>query len=94
VGTGGITFTFSIYNEGDIGYPPNLSGSPKVQITMDSGAFSVDSQPSSPVSPGSYVDFTLWFNPPSTGPWSGSVSIPNNDADESPYTFALSGTGT
>lgn len=72
----------------------NLSGEPKVQI---SGAFAADFtvtvQPQSPVAGGESVSFTIAFSPSATGLREATVSILNNDSDESPFSFAIQGTG-
>jgi hypothetical protein len=53
----------------------------------------------SPVNPGAilaggYVDITVTFNPNASGVQNALISIPNNDANEAPYTFNLTGFGT
>jgi hypothetical protein len=90
--SGAITFTI-----GNLGtYNLLLTGTPdKVVISgMDFSEFKVDSQPASPVAPVGSVTFTISFNPAIPGPKEALVSIANNDADENPYTFTVTGTGT
>jgi hypothetical protein len=45
------------------------------------------------VAPGASSAFDLLFAPQATGEHTATVSIANDDSDESPYTFTLSGTG-
>ncbi|MCK5028984.1 MAG: choice-of-anchor D domain-containing protein, partial [Bacteroidales bacterium] len=39
------------------------------------------------------TSFTVTFVPESTGVINGNINIPNNDNDENPYNFAITGTG-
>lgn len=73
----------------------NLTGAPKVQI---SGPHAADFQVTTTV-PGSVParandTFQISFDPSATGLRSAMVSIASDDPDESPYTFAIQGTGT
>ncbi len=70
----------------------NLTGTPVVSISP-AGQFSVVSQPPATVGQLSSVTFTVQFDPSSIGTHTATVSIANNDADENPYTFAISGVG-
>jgi len=70
-----------------------LSGTPKIALTTGT-QWSVVSQPTSPIAYGSSVNFTLRFTPTSTGAKTDTVTIANDDADENPFTFGLSGTCT
>jgi uncharacterized delta-60 repeat protein len=64
-------------------------------VTLATGTqWSVVSQPPSPVTPGSSVNFTLRFSPTSAGAKTDVVTIHSNDADEGTFTFGLSGTCT
>ena len=84
--------TFTIENTGN--GPLNLWGVPTIQITGSHASdFIVNTQPASPVAPLSSTTFVITFTPSATGHRSATVSIPNNDADENPYTIAISGTG-
>lgn len=80
---------FRIYNTGST----NLTTG-NITITGATGSFSV-----SPVNPGTIglgasVDITVTFNPNASGVQNALISIPNNDANEAPYTFNLTGFGT
>ena len=58
------------------------------------GDFTV-TQPTSPVAAnGGTTSFTVSFNPSTTGLRTATVSFTNSDANESPFTFDVSGTGT
>jgi uncharacterized delta-60 repeat protein len=70
----------------------NLSGT---HVTLTTGTqWSVVSQPPSPVTPGSSVNFTLRFSPTTTGAKTDVVTIHSNDANEGTFTFNLTGTCT
>jgi uncharacterized delta-60 repeat protein len=70
-----------------------LSGTPKVALTTGT-QWAVVSQPTSPIASGDSATFTLRFTPTSTGAKTDTVTIANDDADENPFTFGLSGTCT
>jgi hypothetical protein len=93
VTSGTVVRTFTIENSGDANLI--LSGSPKVTLSgVGAALFSVISQPSSPVaSSGGTTTFQVRFAPTSIGVKSATLSIANDDTDENPYTFAISGTG-
>jgi hypothetical protein len=85
------TATFTIQNLG--GANLNLTGSPKVQLGGNLFDFAVASQPSSPVAAGGSATFSLAFTPTAEGLKTATITIPNNDSDENPYTFTITGTG-
>jgi hypothetical protein len=63
-----------------------------LQITgPDAGQFSIDTQPSTPVSTQGSTTFTISFNPSSLGNKTATISIENNDPDENPYDITLNG---
>ena len=70
-----------------------LNGSPKIDIT--GSVFSIVAQPSSPVSGYDEVTFEIVFSAPnncSGGPtYTETVTIGNDDTDENPYTFSITG---
>jgi hypothetical protein len=71
-----------------------LTGTPKVAISgTHAGDFSVTQQPTSPVAPSGSTTFTLRFAPTAIDTRTATVSIVNNDSDENPYTFTVTGTG-
>lgn len=94
----GRTFTFTIENLGLV--PLNLTGSPdKVYLTGPNAKhFSITMQPTSPVNGSSSTTFKFKTKvdslPPGLPvgkeyPISVTINIPNDDADENPYTFTL-----
>ena len=81
-------FTFKIENTGDADL--NLTSNPKVSISgAQANAFTVASQPNSPVVPGSPANFIIEFDPADSTAHTITISIANNDSNESPYTFDL-----
>ncbi|WP_341228624.1 ELWxxDGT repeat protein, partial [uncultured Arcticibacterium sp.] len=95
VSSGTVVKTFTIENTGDGAL--NLTGtSDKVTITgTHSGDFTVTVQPTSPVAASNgTTTFSIRFDPTASGTRTATVNIPNNDSNENPYTFAISGTGT
>ncbi|HEX3044859.1 MAG TPA: choice-of-anchor D domain-containing protein, partial [Bacillota bacterium] len=84
--------TFSIRNNGGVNL--NLTGTPNVQISgADASSFTVTSLPYSPIGTFGTSYFTVRFNPASPGTKTATISISNNDTDNSPYTFNVTGTG-
>jgi hypothetical protein len=63
---------------------------PKAQVSGSSD-FTVSAQPASPVTSNGTTTVGITFDPSSTGTKTATVSIVNNDANESPYQFAISG---
>jgi len=74
--------------------PLNLTGTPKVQIGGTYASdFVVTTQPSTPVLPGGSTTFVIQFTPGAEGSRSATLSVANDDSDENPYNFTLTGTG-
>ncbi|WP_339334737.1 Ig-like domain-containing protein, partial [uncultured Maricaulis sp.] len=63
-----------------------------VSIQSD-GAYTVTAQPATTVPPFAFTTFTVQFDPSLAASQSAVVSIANDDSDESPYTFGLTGSG-
>lgn len=83
--------TFTVSNIGDASL--NLTGAPLVSVS-GSTAFSVSTQPASnTIAPNGSMSFTIVFIPDTAGTASATISVANSDADENPYTFAVSGKG-
>lgn len=59
----------------------------------NSGDFTVSLLPNSVITPGSLTYFEITFSPTTTGVRIATVSISNNDSDENPYKFTISGSG-
>ena len=94
IDTGTRTRTFTIKN---LGYASlTLSNSPRVElIGGNTSDFTVSTQPSrASVAAESSITFKITFNPTALGTRSTTVSIENSDSDETPYIFAIQGTGT
>ena len=92
VNGGSFSQTFNIKNTGTedlivTAYPlASISGA-------NASDFAITQQPSSPIAPGASSPFVIAFSPSAGGTRSAYVTIENNDADESPYTITLQGTG-
>jgi cysteinyl-tRNA synthetase len=82
------TFVISNFGSADL----VLSGSPeKVKVT--GAAFSVTTQPASPIAPGASQTFTVTFSPLTNGSKTAALTIASNDPDESIYSITLNGCG-
>ena len=87
--------TFNIHNTAHA--LSNLIISQGVNITLSSnpsGYFSVTSQPAqnTNIAGGSNTTFVITYNPLANGTHTAIVNINNNDSNENPYTFTISGT--
>jgi hypothetical protein len=92
VSAANVVKTFTIENKGTADL--TLSGNPMVTLSGSSD-FSVSAQPAAAsISPAGSLTFGITFNPTSVGTAAATVSIANDDADENPYTFDISGTVT
>ena len=92
VGSNSGAITFTVDNLGTSNL--NLSGTPRVAISgTDAAMFVVGTQPSTPVAPSGTTTFTVTFTAASLGAKTATVTIANDDTDENPYTFSLTGTG-
>lgn len=84
--------SFTILNTG-VG-PLRLTGDPPVAVVGSNAAeFAVSSQPETSIDGGGSVSFEVVFDPVALGPRTAVLRITSDDADESPYTFAIQGTG-
>lgn len=84
--TGGvIDKTYTIQNTG--------SGDLTVGTVSAGGDFTVTAQPTSPVAAGGSTTFTVRFDPTALGTRTATVSFSNNDSNENPYNFSISGIG-
>jgi len=84
-----VTFTIENIGTTDLTLttPISLGGA-------DAGQFSIQQQPTSPVSASGNTTFIVRFTPTSAGSKTASLSITNNDADENPYNFTITAVGT
>jgi len=87
------TITFTVNNIGDLQL--NLTGTPRVVVTNTTGAgFSLAADAPAVVAPNGTVSFDVTLSPQSTpANYAGSISIANNDADQNPFSFPISGYG-
>ncbi|HEX9979806.1 MAG TPA: choice-of-anchor D domain-containing protein [Flavobacterium sp.] len=92
VAGGTVVHTFTINNQG--------SGSTTLTIGAitisgaNAGDFTVTAFPSSPVAINGSTSFQITFNPSASGTRNATISIANNDSNESPYDFAVTGIGS
>ena len=85
--------TFTIEN---LGTSLNLNltgGSPYVSISGHTADFTLTANPTTPIASGANTTFTITFDPTVVGTRTATVSIANDDSDENPYTFDISGYG-
>lgn len=89
VSSGTVVNTFFVHNTG--------AASLTLGTISFSGAgaadYSVSSAPTSPLNGGAFTSFNVTFDPSAVGARNAVISIVNNDGDENPYTFSLTGTG-
>lgn len=91
VSGGFVNRTFTIGNTG--GASLVLSGNPKAAVSGAGAAhFSVTTQPTTPVASSGSTTFIVKYDPSASGAHSATISIANDDSDENPFTFAISGT--
>ncbi len=91
--SGFVSRTFTIANTGSLDL--HLTGPlPRVQISGPNASdFTVIAPPASSISSDGTTTFTINFHPSETGSRTATLSIPNDDGDESPYEFAIQGLG-
>lgn len=84
-----ISKTYSITNTGDADLKIT-------NLTVTGAEFTLGTPLSFPIylTTNASRSFEIIFSPPTGDPFTGSVSIANNDCDENPYTFPIKGTGT
>jgi hypothetical protein len=84
--------TFTITNQGWTNLV--LGGTPKVAVGgFHPSLFTVTTPPISPVLPNQSTTFTVRFAPTTSGIKSATLTIPNNDPNESPYQIDIGGIG-
>ncbi|AKC82840.1 hypothetical protein IMCC26134_08760 [Verrucomicrobia bacterium IMCC26134] len=91
VGAGNLTQTFTIKNlSTTAGDNLNLTGTPIVVIGgANPGDFVVTTQPVASVAPGASTTFVITWTPTFGGIHNATLSIANNDSNETPYDFAI-----
>lgn len=85
------TITYTIENK-SCGGVLNLTSTPRVTVTGT--GFSIVSDAAASVAAGGTTTFQVIFSPNAATTFNGTVSIANNDTDENPYNFTISGIGT
>lgn len=92
--TGSVSKTFTIENLGT--GTLNLTGaSPYVIISgANASDFSITAIPSNAIAASGSTAFNVTFDPASAGVKTATISIANNDSNENPYDFSITGTGT
>jgi hypothetical protein len=89
-----VDHTFKIQNTGTADL--TLDGTPPDYVVIggtNPADFTVTLQPTTPVAQSGETTFTIRFNTSTEGLRQATVSIPNNDNNEDPYTFTIQGTG-
>jgi len=90
---GAINRVFTIENTGSGNL--QLTGSPLVVISgTGASQFVVESMPANAIAPSRSGTFTVRFLPNAVGSYNATISIPNNDGDENPTSFAITGTAS
>jgi|GEM_PF-1082115 len=93
IGSGTLSRTFTITNSG--GAPLTLGSNAASLSGGNAADFSITSQPATSVpASGGTTSVTVEFDPSALGSRSTTLSIANNDSDESPFNFTIQGTGT
>ncbi|MCB9934610.1 MAG: putative Ig domain-containing protein [Planctomycetes bacterium] len=89
--TAGTNLTYTIENNG--GESLNLTGTPLVSVTAGTNVstVTVTTLPTTPVAGGSNTTFVINVVPTAAGAYDFTVSIDNDDLDENPYDFTVSG---
>ncbi|MCB9934611.1 MAG: choice-of-anchor D domain-containing protein [Planctomycetes bacterium] len=89
--TTGSNLTYTIENTG--GVDLNLTGTPLVVVTAGTNVstVTVTTPPTSPVAGGGSTTFVINVVPTAAGAYDFTVSIDNDDSDENPYDFTVSG---
>jgi len=91
VTTGSSSVYYDICNNGTANL--HLTGAPLVELTGDADFTLTLSPPSSIVTVSNCTYFQITFTPGSTGIKNGAISIINDDSNENPYTFDITGNG-
>jgi len=93
VTSGSVAHTFTIQNTGAVDLTLD-NPSPYVVIAGDTSEFTLTSNPTTPIASSGSTTFTITFDPTSAGTKNATISIANNDSNENPYNFSITGQGT
>lgn len=85
VSSGTVDKTFTIQNTG--------TADLTIGAFTITGDFSLVTSPAATVAAGGSTTFTVRFSPTSAGTRNGTISFVNNDGNENPYNFSITGTG-
>ncbi len=83
------TITFTVENLGIDAL--HITGTPKVVVSGT--GFTLASDAPATINATGAATFQVTFTPNAGGAFNGTISIDNDDADENPYNFAITGTG-
>ena len=87
----GAQLTYTIANLGSA----NLTLTTPVSLVVGSNcSVAVDAEPTSPLTASATGNLLVTVTPTAPGPWSATLSITNNDANEAPYNWTINGTAT
>ncbi len=81
-----LTRTFTIQNTGSA----NLTLG---AFSSTNGLFTVVNAPTGPIAPAGSASFDIVFSPTAAGAQTSTISFVNNDSDENPYNFDVTGFG-
>jgi len=93
--TGTVVNTFTIQNSGLATL--NLTGTGPTYIAIsgtNAADFTVTANPSASIAAGGSTTFSITFNPSTIGLKTATLTIANDDSDENPYDFTISGYGS
>jgi len=88
-GSATTTQTFTIQNTSPITSLNLKNSSPDFVTLSGDKAFSVITQPNDIIAPQGSTTFQVSFDPSTTGSYTATINIPNDDSDENPYTLIL-----
>jgi|GEM_PF-6478772 len=91
LGDAPVVHTFTVQNIGD-----DLLNVTGISLAgAGASAYSLGAlDPASPVAPFEYATFTVTFDPATAGIFNATLNIANDDPDENPYNFAITGEAT
>ena len=86
---GSVTRTFTVENSGNGTLTLGSNA-----VTLTGTGYSIVSQTATTVSASGSTTFQIKFDPSVTGTAAGTISIANDDIDEAPYNYSITGNGT
>ena len=89
VGSAVVNQTFTIQNTSGDGSLILSNPAPNFVTLTGDNVFSITAQPAGTINDRSSSNFQVSFNPSTIGSYTATISIPNNDSDENPYTINL-----